>query len=134
MKTAFFMLVLLCAAAVDYKTQLVPTRIHIAMLFTGLLNVGLSSLSGFAVAFLPFFLAAMLAPEEIGGGDVKLAGMIGFCMGGLNGIFALMLALILAISVISILQKLLKRKLTPFPLVPFYAVGCGIFIFFLGGI
>ncbi len=133
MKFIIFSLILLYASYIDIKKRIVPTHVHILLLLTGLLNVSLLSFAGYAIAFLPIFLVAV-AKGGIGGGDVKLAGMCGFIMQGMNGLLGIMFGMVIAILIVPLKKLLKKEKInTPFALVPYLSIGCFLVTLFLKG-
>lgn len=132
-KTFLFLLVLVLASAVDIRLKTVPTSVHIVLFAIGLIEISLYSWIGFFLTFLPLFFTAMIFHGKLGGGDVKLSGMIGFCMGGLHGLFAVIIGLILGIIIQSVITKF-KKQSSPFALVPYLSAGCLIFIILNGGL
>ena len=84
---AVFTLLLIPVALIDLEHQLIPHRLTLAGLATGLLLLTVgpirpgSALIGLAVAFGGFLLLYLLAPGWMGGGDVMLAGLLGFYLG-----------------------------------------------------
>lgn len=81
---SFFLLI----AIIDLRYRLVPNALIYpavaATLLLQLMGPGQSlptALLGGAVGLAPFLLVALLRPGDIGGGDVKLAGLIGLMVG-----------------------------------------------------
>lgn len=96
--TLFFLLI----ALIDGKYRLVPNRlIYPALLLTllGQFWLGPQSvivfLLGGGLAFTTFALVAWLRPGQLGGGDVKLAALIGFLFGFPDVVFPLLIGVIL---------------------------------------
>ncbi|MGX7418918.1 prepilin peptidase [Carnobacterium gallinarum] len=80
-------------------------------------------MGGTTLAFLLFFIA-LLVPEGMGGGDIKLAGIIGWLLGFQLGLLALMAACLLAFSYFFLLFIWKKdTKTTSIPFAPFIFFG-----------
>jgi Flp pilus assembly protein protease CpaA len=75
-------LVLLIAAAIDYKKRIIPNSIVLMILLTGIWNTvgALERCAGLILPTLPFFLLA-LKFKNINGGDIKYLAALGFCCG-----------------------------------------------------
>ncbi|MBN1314392.1 MAG: prepilin peptidase [Anaerolineales bacterium] len=125
-------------ALIDLKYRLVPDIIvYPAAAATLFIHLFLpdSTLSrpllGGAFGFFMFFIAAYLRPGELGGGDIKLAALIGLVFGfpsvlwalGLGVIFGGLVSIALLIS-----PKWDKKSIIPYA--PFLSVGAIIAIFF----
>jgi prepilin signal peptidase PulO-like enzyme (type II secretory pathway) len=81
-------------------------------------------LLGGVFAFLIFFLTAWLKPGEVGGGDVKLALLIGVTFGFPSVLLALLIGA--AVSAVVIVYMLITRRgglKTGIPYAPFLCVG-----------
>ncbi len=96
------------------------------------------SLAGAAAGFLPMLLAALLSGDGagVGGGDIKLAGFLGFALGPVRILAALLTASLLAgLTALFIHKRWKKRRTSRFadrsyvkknlslPFVPFLFVG-----------
>jgi prepilin signal peptidase PulO-like enzyme (type II secretory pathway) len=124
---AFFMLV----ALIDLKYRLVLNFmtypaivllliIHLLVLRQHSLNIILGGVMAFGI----FFLVASLRPGQLGGGDVKLAALIGVAFGFPNVLWALMIAAIT--SGVFIAYMLFIRHSTlraRIPYAPFLCIG-----------
>lgn len=128
-------------AVYDIKSHRVPNRavaafcliaapspvIH-ALPFTGLpllLLYFLYFLMGAATGFLILLSAAVFSKSGsgVGGGDIKLAAVMGFIYGPLRMIQLLLIASALASAAAFIIHKKSKSGKTAFPFVPFLAAG-----------
>ena len=81
-------------------------------------------LLGVAFGFGVFYLTARVKPGGLGGGDVKLAALIGAALGFPNILFALIVTA--SASAIAILFLLVARRSTPqktIPYAPFLSLG-----------
>ncbi|MFZ5917711.1 MAG: prepilin peptidase [Chloroflexota bacterium] len=118
-------------AAIDLKHRLVlnlmvgPAAV-VAVLFFRFSPPGnwLATLVGGGFAFLIFLAVAMIRPGSLGGGDVKLAGLVGLVVGFPTVIWALLLAVTLGGIVVALL--LLSKRWTlksTTPYAPFLCLG-----------
>ncbi len=131
---------------IDSKKTIIPNKILVTMVvFRGIVLLGeitvvpswrtemvKSAFGGMAIGFFIFLMAWFLSRRSIGLGDVKLAAVIGWYLGGSLIWFALVFCLTLA-AVFSVIQ-LLRKKLTmkdSIPLAPFFSGGT-ILILILG--
>ena len=124
---AFFILI----AVLDLKYRLIPNVLVLPAMAVVLL-------AGFAVPFvdlgstvlgsifggLLFALAAYLRPGTLGGGDVKLAALIGLLFGFPDAVWALMVG-ILAGGLVALLLVLTRRgnRASRMPYAPFLCLG-----------
>ena len=139
-----FFLILL--GFIDSKKTIIQNKILVAMFaFRGIILMGeitvvsswrtemvKSAFGGMAIGFIIFLMAWFLSRRSIGLGDVKLAAVIGWYLGGALIWFDLLFCLTLA-SVFSLVQ-IFRKKLTmkdSIPLAPFFSVGT-ILILLLG--
>ena len=137
-------LVLCCIlgfAAYDIHTKRVPDRAlvlfcPVALLFLPVhmwaVDAGTSfwavlgfSLAGSAAGFLILLTAAMLSKggTGLGGGDIKLAAVIGFIYGPYRMLEILMLAALLSAGAALVIGYRRKSKTLSIPFVPFIAAG-----------
>ena len=90
----------------------------------GLLGTSLNSILAGLGSFLAFLIIAMIYPKGMGGGDIKLSGVIGLLVGFPGALIALWLAAVAggvaAIGLIA-MRKLGRKDTMPFG--PFLAVG-----------
>ncbi|MBP7331747.1 MAG: Type 4 prepilin-like proteins leader peptide-processing enzyme [Firmicutes bacterium ADurb.Bin373] len=123
--------ILVVISIIDMEYLIIPNKLIVIVLFLGAIFViftgepaVLSALMGFGAAFLFLLALALASRGGIGGGDIKLAAVIGLCLGWPNGITAVLLACLLAglAGLILILLRIKNRKdLIPFG--PFLAAG-----------
>ena len=128
LKGIILCLVLVYAAGVDIRTHEVPDYIPIMVVLAALIATELPSLPSMCLSALlitiPQLAAAIWKPGSYGGADIKLMAALGFCLGLHKGIAALLIGLGLGAICVSIYRKIKKRPInTPFPLVPFLAIG-----------
>lgn len=106
---------------------LVAPLIHAWPFWSGslLLCLFLYSLAGAAVGFLVLLAAAMLSKEGagIGGGDIKLAGVMGFIYGPSRMLAVLLIASGLAACVSLAVRHRRKKGMPSLPFVPFLMIG-----------
>lgn len=124
MKLILLTAVLLHASYVDIKTKEVNTITYILLFITGLIDLSRLSFLGLIITALPLAAVAILN-GGIGGGDVKLAAMCGFCLGGIYGLCGTAIGTILAVIVIPIKHAVTKetKPYKPFAFVPFLSFG-----------
>ena len=121
-------LILLYASIADIDRHEVPDFIPVMIILTAFIGFDVSSLGsmliGAAVVFVPQLAVVILKPNRYGGADIKISTAIAFLLGAEKGLFAIILGLVIA--VIAMILHTRARKLpksTPFPIVPFLAIG-----------
>lgn len=135
----FFLSLLVLISVVDLRSGLVPDE----LIATGLAGWAAlwpwtrtptlaESLGGLGLGLGVFLLLALLSRGGIGGGDVKLAALMGLYLGPWGVLRSLLLAFLLGgvISGLLLLTRRKKRK-DPIPFAPFLA--CGAALGLLGG-
>lgn len=118
---------MLYAGYKDMKHRIIPDKVHIILIFIGLSNILLldqssifylsvsERIAGLVPAAILFFI--YILGKDVGGGDLKIIGSAGFCM-GIHGIM-----IILLISCIGGILVFLFRKEERIPLATFMAIG-----------
>lgn len=128
---ALLLITLAVASVTDLRSRVIPNWL---LAFAALAGLALATVGGAAgpallaggLAAAPFLAAALLRPEGMGMGDVKLAGVMGICLGQsvwLAIAFGLGLAGATGVLV-SLGQRLPPARIT-LPLAPFLALGAG---------
>ena len=115
MRALLFLTALTAASAVDCRERTIPD-------FLCLLT---------AAAALPLLIAALIRPECMGGGDIKLTAAAGFVLGFWRGIWGMALGLLLAVlyfCTAMLFQKFIHHPLpamtrAALPLGPFLSIG-----------
>lgn len=122
----------------DLKAMIIPNKVLIVFLviFIGLriiepLTPWWDSLLGAGVGFTILLLLALVSKGGMGGGDIKLFGVIGIVLGLTGALMTLFIASLAGALVggIRLLKKTATRK-TPIPFGPFIAVGAIISYFY----
>ena len=129
MQGLLLFLILLYASCSDLTSHTMDDYLWVMVGILGLLScygVGLPSmLIGAAMVFVPQILLALLPPHKaLGGADIKLSTAVAFLLGWQKGLAALLLGLLLAVTVMLIVQRFnRKKKKQAFALIPFLSVG-----------
>lgn len=134
--------VFLCIFFIDLEHQIIPDRFQIFLLILGVVSIffdrdvgWLSKLIGGVCGFLLFYLISwgferLCGKEGLGGGDVKLAGVVGLLLGWERFLLGLLVATIPAAIILLILSKGKEENNRQFPFAPFLVVGFGISMLF----
>ena len=138
LKQLFLIAILVVVSLIDLKYYIIPDRMIIFSLACGiLLNLlardlsFLSAILGLAAAAAFLLAPALIYRGGMGGGDIKLAAVIGFFLGWPNGLLAVFLGCLLAalIGIVLVLTRLKGRK-DAIPFGPYLAVGTMLAMFF----
>jgi Flp pilus assembly protein protease CpaA len=111
-----FAALLLYAAVIDIKTLIIPDALYAAMCALDIIHIfvarltPLNAIEGLFAAGLPFLIIACIKKENIGGGDVKLFGLVGLFLGFNGAVFMVMLTCLIFICVEILLKMLGKIK------------------------
>lgn len=103
------------ASYTDLKQRKIPDEICIAIVVLSFLNFHIFGI----LSALPFFIAAVLEPNKMGGGDIKLTAAVGLYLGFFQTLFGAVLGLTLSL----IFYVLSGRKNKAMPLAPFLSIG-----------
>lgn len=138
-KYALLSSILIVVAFIDYYYSIIPNKI---LLFGIIATISLNILYNFPSSFLNgalgliigggiFFIIALITKGAMGGGDIKLMGMLGFSLGWKYIILITFLSFIIGafISIILIILKIKSRK-DYIPFAPFIFLATVISIFF----
>lgn len=133
----FFLSALVAITAIDLKQQLIPDRITLPGIAVGLLaslvtphRSLIDALIAAVVGGGIFFLIILVSRGGMGGGDMKLAAMMGAFLGLRLTLVALFLAVFLGGLVAAVLLVGGRRgRKDPLPFGPFLAVGAGASLF-----
>lgn len=129
--------VFLCVFFIDLEHQIIFDRFQIILLVLGVASIffdkdygWLSHVIGVASGFALFYLISwgfekLCGKEGLGGGDVKLAGVVGLLLGWERFLLGLLLATIPAAVIMLILSKGKRGESRQFPFAPFLVVGFG---------
>ncbi len=116
-----FAILLLIATYTDLKKREIPDKLSIAIVVLALFDFHPLGL----LSALPFLVAAMINPEGIGGGDIKLTAAVGLYLGFSKTLVGVVLALILSIITYWVLciGKQKQEVSKAMPLAPFLTIG-----------
>ncbi|MBE6531476.1 MAG: prepilin peptidase [Ruminococcaceae bacterium] len=129
--------VFLCVFFIDLEHQIIFDRFQIILLVLGVASIFfdkdygwlshvIGGVSGFAVFYLiSWGFEKLCGKEGLGGGDVKLAGVVGLLLGWERLLLGLLIATIPAAVIMLILSKGKKGESRQFPFAPFLVVGFG---------
>jgi Flp pilus assembly protein protease CpaA len=122
---------LIIASYFDYKTLKIPNKLNLFFLvfriaLIPLIGLKLENLFGLAMGTLLVLIPAMIKMKPMGG-DIKIAGVIGFYIGPQN-ILALMIASILLSAIYYGFIFLRKKELKDSPLAPFILLGFSVLL------
>ncbi len=138
-KYLFMVSLFVVISFIDLEHYLIPDKIIIFGFIVGIgLNIVIkdvtlvNSLLGFAAGGGFLLLLAVVSNGGMGGGDIKLAALIGFLLGWQKVLLGLFFGALVAavIGIVLIVLELKKRK-EPIPFGPFIALGT-LFVMFLG--
>ena len=112
------------------KFPLIPDFLCLLTAAAGLISFSPAQLFG-VLAALPLLIAALIRPECMGGGDIKLTAAAGFVLGFWRGIWGMALGLLLAVlyfCTAMLFQKFIHHPLpamtrAALPLGPFLSIG-----------
>lgn len=115
------------AAYTDIKRREIPGMLCVLMVLISLLDFKTANILGI-VAALPFFIAAMLSPSGMGGGDIKLTAAVGLVLGLWKTLMGVTLGLtaVIVIHGVRILffrNKYKETESKAYPLAPYLAFG-----------
>lgn len=122
-KDFLFILTLIYAGYYDYKKRIIPDKVHIIIIILALISNFnfIQSIIGFIILPIPFIVPIFFNEESIGGGDIKIVASIGFYLGLVKGIVAIVIGLSLSILISIIILK--RYKNNSIPLAPYLATG-----------
>lgn len=130
MQALLFLAALAAASAVDCRKRVIPNSLCLLAAAAGLISFSPVQLLG-PLASLPLLIAALIQPECMGGGDIKLTAAAGFVLGFWQGFWGLALGLLLAVlyfCITRLYHKIFRRPhaltgRTPLPFGPFLSIG-----------
>lgn len=134
LQAVLFFSLLGIAAYTDIKKREIPGILCVAMGLISLLDFKAVSALGILAA-LPFFIAAMISPSGIGGGDIKLTAAVGLVLGlweTMLGVTIGLAAVVVTHGVRILFFKKKDKEPEPkaYPLAPFLMFGfaCAYFL------
>ena len=139
MQALLFLAALAAASAVDCRKRVIPNSLCFLTAAAGLISFSPVQLLG-PLASLPLLIAALIQPECMGGGDIKLTAAAGFVLGFWRGFWGLALGLLLAVlyfCLIRLFHKISRRAhdptgRTPLTFGPFLSIGFAVLYCFGG--
>jgi leader peptidase (prepilin peptidase)/N-methyltransferase len=130
-KALFLISVSLVVSFIDLEHYIIPDKIIIFALSGGTAFVmfsydpfPVSALVGFISGALFLLVLALISRGGMGGGDIKLAAVIGLCLGWPGGLFAVILGCLLAgLAGLALVLTKVKSRKDAIPFAPFLAAG-----------
>lgn len=130
MQAFLFLTALAAASAVHCRKRTIPDFLCLLTAAAGLISFSPAQFFG-VLAALPLLIAALIRPECMGGGDIKLTAAAGFVLGFWRGIWGMALGLLLAVlyfCTAMLFQKFIHHPLpamtrAALPLGPFLSIG-----------
>lgn len=124
MRALLFLTALAAASAVDCRKRVIPNSLCLLTAAAGLISFSPAQLFG-VLAALPLLIAALIQPECMGGGDIKLTAAAGFVLGFWRGFWGLA---VLYFCIAGLFHKIRRRPpaltgRTPLPFGPFLSIG-----------
>ena len=96
MQAFLFLTALAAASAVDCRKRTIPDFLCLLTAAAGLISFSPAQFFG-VLAALPLLIAALIRPECMGGGDIKLLCLTGLYLGWMKNLLCLLLACVLGI-------------------------------------
>lgn len=134
LQAVLFFSLLGVAAYTDIKKREIPGILCVVMALISFLDFKAVNVLGI-IAALPFFIAAIVSPSGIGGGDIKLTAAVGLVLGFWETMLGVTigLAAVVVIHGVRILlfrKKDMKAEPKAYPLAPFLMFGfmCAYFL------
>ena len=134
--------VFICVFFIDLEHRIILDRFQIILLILGVSSIFfdknfgwishiIGGVSGFAVFYLiSWSFEKLCGKEGLGGGDVKLAGVVGLLLGWERLLLGLLIATIPAAVIMLIISKRKNGESLQFPFAPFLVVGFGVAMLF----
>ena len=137
---AWFLGALAAASILDCRKRIIPDAICLLTAAAGLISFSPAQVVG-VLAALPLLIAAMIQPDGMGGGDIKLTAAAGFVLGFWPGMWGLTLGLLLAVlfsCAAALFRKFTRHPDLPkgqaaMPLGPFLSAGFAVLYFLTCG-
>lgn len=131
----------ICIFCIDFEHKIIFDRFQVFLLLLGVVSIFIdeyhwtSHVIGGVAGFGTFFLISfgfekLCGREGLGGGDVKLAGVVGLLLGWERLLLGLLLSTIPASVILLILTRGKEGEDRQFPFAPFLVVGFGISMLF----
>lgn len=139
-QAVLFFCLMVCTACIDIRKREIPPYICISVAAVSFLDFKIINLLGILAALPLFVIAAWIAPNRLGGGDIKFTAAVGLILGlqmtncGLIIRLKLQVLVFIAYTLIKRMKKQEARNLS-LPLAPCLALGfLVIYLMKLGGI
>jgi len=114
------------AAIVDCKTREIPNTLCLGVSFLSLLDFHLGNLLGLGIALILWLTAVYIAPDKLGGGDIKLCAAVSLVIGFTATTYGVIIGFGI-VSLVWLAMLLFKTKQEvescSLPLAPFLGLG-----------
>ena len=134
--------IFVCIFCIDLEHQIILDRFQLMLLALGIASIffdrdfgWLSHVIGGVAGFALFYLIAVVfekicGKEGLGGGDIKLAGVVGLLLGWERLLLGLIVATVPAAVIMLILTRGKEGESRQFPFAPFLVLGFGVSMLF----
>lgn len=114
------------AAIRDYKTREIPNALCLGISFLSLLDFQLGNLLGLGIALILWLTAVYIAPDKLGGGDIKLCAAVSIVIGFTATTYGIIIGFGI-VSLVWLIMLFCKEKQEvekcALPLAPFWGLG-----------
>ncbi|MFX4261637.1 prepilin peptidase [Pelotomaculum propionicicum] len=130
-KALFFISLFILISVIDMEHYIIPDKVIVFALCVGIIFMIFtgdpaftSALAGFGAALLFLLVLAVASRGGMGGGDIKLAAVMGLCLGWPNGAVAVLLGCLLAgLAGLTLILLKVKCRKDVIPFGPFLSAG-----------
>ena len=139
-QVVLFFCLMICAAYIDIRKREIPPPIWISVAAVSFLDFRIKNLLGILAALPLLIIAAWIAPNRLGGGDIKFAAAAGLVLGLQVTNYGVIIGLTLQVLIFiayALLKKMKKQEVRNYsmPLAPCLAIGfLAVYLMKLGGI
>ena len=139
-QAVLFFYLMICAACIDIKKREIPQPIWILVALVSVFDFKPVHLLGILAALPLLIIATWIAPNRLGGGDIKFVAAAGLVLGMQVTNYGVIIGLTLQVIIFiayALLNKMKQKEVRncSMPLAPCLALGfCAVYLMKLGGI